>query len=627
MSRQLWWGHQIPVWSKSGRFEDLTPGELAGVLSADALEAGAVARLHRLDSGDALVLEDGALPEVAIDPHEHCAVDVCLLGDDPALIQALEALGYTRDPDVLDTWFSSALWPFSTLGWPAPATAPIAEGQAPLGPVTLPSGEALPDALSTYYPGSCLVTARDIITLWVARMVLAGLYDLGDIPFSDVFIHANILDGKGERMSKSKGNGIDPVDIIEAYGTDAMRYVLADMQTGTQDIRLPVTAVCPRCDHHNDLTHTKTGKSIFIRICGACGGEFDVLGTMPDLPAGKLISERFEIGRNFGNKLWNSARFALMNLDVPDQEAAAALSGEVAPEALQLEDRWLLDRLTAAVKAVHAGLEDYNPSVAINAARDFFWGDLCDWYLEVIRPRLADEATAAAPESARVARRVLAYGLDTTLRLLHPFMPYINEELWARLGEVLTDRGLGAWAPLPPNDMVITAAWPQPVEAMVAPQATRIFQDLQDLTRAVREVRSSLRISPRQPLDVVVKVADQPGAARATELTAHSYVVEHLARVTLATDGAATRTPGSAARVVGELEFFVQDVIDDAAERTRLEGQKKKLLKELGGLEKKLANPKFVERAPAAVVAEQRARLEATQASLDALDRSLAELA
>ncbi len=621
VSRQLWWGHQIPVWSKSGRFDELNPAELAPLFEGLAQgEARAVARLHRLDSGDAIALEAGVLPEVAIDPHEHCAVDVCLLSDDPELVQALEDLGYERDPDVLDTWFSSALWPFSTLGWPDPATAPIAEGQAPLGPVTLPSGETLPDALSTYYPGSCLVTGRDIITLWVARMVLAGLYDLGDVPFSDVFIHANILDGKGERMSKSKGNGIDPVDIIEAYGTDAMRYVLADMQTGTQDIRLPVTAVCPRCEHHNDLTHTKTGKSIFIRICGQCGGEFDVLGTMPDLPAGKLISERFEVGRNFGNKLWNSARFALMNLDVPPER----LAGDVSPEALALEDRWLLDRLTAAVRAVHAGLEDYNPSAALNAARDFFWGDLCDWYLEVIKRRLNDEAAAADPESARVARRVLAYALDTTLRLLHPFLPFITEELWSRLGEVMGDRGLGAWAPLPPNDMVITAAWPRPVEALEDAEATRVFGDLQDLTRAVREVRSSLRISPRQPLDVVVKVAD---AARAADLEANRSIVEHLARVSVRTDAQATRTPGSAARVVGDLEFFVQDVIDDAAERQRLEGQKKKLLKEIGGLEKKLANPKFVERAPAAVVAEQRGRLEAAQASLAALERSLAELA
>ena len=153
------------------------------------------------------------------------------------------------------------------------------------------------DCLAYYYPGSCLVTARDIITLWVARMVLAGLYNLGDVPFSDVFIHANILDGKGERMSKSKGNGIDPVDIIERYGTDAMRYVLCDMQTGTQDIRLPVTAICPQLRAPQRPGRTpSTARASSLRVCDECGGEFDVLGTMPELPAAKLISERFEVG-------------------------------------------------------------------------------------------------------------------------------------------------------------------------------------------------------------------------------------------------------------------------------------------------------------------------------------------
>jgi len=157
-------------------------------------------------------------------------------------------------------------------------------------------------------------------------------------------------------MSKSKGNGIDPVDIIEQYGTDAMRYVLCDMQTGSQDIRLPVTAVCPSCDHHNDLSEAKTGKSVFIRICGKCKAEFDILGTIPDLPRGRLISERFDTGRAFCTKLWNSVRFALMNLDVPEPVAAKP----VVREALALEDRWILDGLNETVKAVHAGLADYN---------------------------------------------------------------------------------------------------------------------------------------------------------------------------------------------------------------------------------------------------------------------------
>ena len=172
----------------------------------------------------------------------------------------LTALGLEQDPDVLDTWFSSGLWPMSTLGWPDPATAVVDPGQAPWGP------RMGADCLSYYYPGSCLVTGRDIITLWVARMVLMGLYNMGDVPFTDVFIHANILDGKGERMSKSKGNGVDPVDIIERYGTDAMRYVLCDMQTGMQDIRLPVQAISPYTGDLVDLATARHGRSIFTYL-------------------------------------------------------------------------------------------------------------------------------------------------------------------------------------------------------------------------------------------------------------------------------------------------------------------------------------------------------------------------
>ena len=231
-----------------------------------------------------------------------------------------------QDPDVLDTWFSSALWPFSTLGWPDPETAEVDKGQRTWG-----SMEGIQDCLSYYYPGSCLITGRDIITLWVARMQVMGLYLLGDVPFTDCFIHANIQDGKGERMSKSKGNGIDPEDIIEKYGADAMRYVLCDMQTGTQDIRLPVQAISPYTGDLVDLAPAKHGRTIFTYIGPSTGKEFDVLGTMPDIPMAKIISERFDIGRAFCTKLWNAARFALINLGehsfVPLTQRAAGAGG------------------------------------------------------------------------------------------------------------------------------------------------------------------------------------------------------------------------------------------------------------------------------------------------------------
>ena len=337
ISRQLWWGHQIPVWWR--RFEDRA--ELARV----AAELPDDPRAWVWISDD-----DGLQHPRGVDlaglPPGPLELQVCLRAeaDDATHAAALEALGLARDPDVLDTWFSSALWPFSTLGWPDAAHAPIEPGQRFLGA----QGEQ-PSSLETYYPGSCLVTARDILTLWVARMVIMGLYTQGDLPFTDVFLHAKILDGKGVTMSKSKGNGIDPVDVIEGYGTDAMRYLICDMQTGTQDIRLPVQAECPHCQAVVELAEAKHGKTadghvnLFTYACTnkTCKREFDVGGKTKELPTAKVSSDRFKPGRNFCTKVWNAARFALMNVG----ELGFTPLGR---DALAPEDRWILSRLTAA---------------------------------------------------------------------------------------------------------------------------------------------------------------------------------------------------------------------------------------------------------------------------------------
>ncbi|GAG38035.1 unnamed protein product, partial [marine sediment metagenome] len=229
ISRQLWWGHRIPIWLGS-----FPANELENVITSlpdtknENLWAWISDHEGRLQPLDKRKPND-------LDTAAHYDLIVCLRDEaaEDEYAAKLEAIGLKQDPDVLDTWFSSALWPFSTLGWPDPETAKVDAGQRPLGSINQQK-----DSLNTYYPGNCLITGRDIITLWVARMQLMGLFLLGDIPFTDCFIHANIQDGKGERMSKSKGNGIDPEDIIEKYGADAMRYVLCDMQTGTQDIRL-----------------------------------------------------------------------------------------------------------------------------------------------------------------------------------------------------------------------------------------------------------------------------------------------------------------------------------------------------------------------------------------------------
>jgi valyl-tRNA synthetase len=613
ISRQLWWGHRIPVWSREAAWSEIRMTDLPRLRAE-----GVAVRIHRGDEpwspgvGGSVLPEDGAFGA-----DEMVRADVCLLEDDE-LVSMLEDLGYCRDPDVLDTWFSSALWPLSTLGWPDPSSAPVGAGQAPLAA----EGDS-PDCLEYYYPGSCLITGRDIISLWVARMVIAGLHCWGDVPFTDVFIHANILDGKGERMSKSKGNGIDPVDIIEAYGTDAMRYVLCDMQTGTQDIRLPVAAVCPACGHHNDLADTAHGSSIFTYVCGrdssgkqrqgACGSEFDVLGTMPDLPSATLISERFETGQAFCTKLWNSARFAFMNLE-------DVMVRDDTPAELALEDRWILARLDEAVGGVNAGLAIYNPSVALAAARDFFWGSLCDWYLELIKPRLQSPADA----SARVARQVLAFALDQVLRLFHPFVPFITEHLWLLLGERVSKRGLGDLAAAPASDLLVTALWPAQNPRLEDDRLSRVFSEAQEITRAVREVRATHDVPLSREVDVCVERA--PGDTPMLEALLRT-LLSRLANVRgLDVVPDARRHPGSATAMVGERHVFVRDVCDDAAERERLRKALAKVEQGIASCEKRLANPNFTTRAPAEVVEEHRTRLAGYRATRDEIRRSLEEL-
>ncbi len=607
ISRQLWWGHRIPVWSVES-----TVGNVQRLLDKpdfrDLLRVHASSLRVRVaipDDDRSLRVNGGLLLGLPEETSTRAFVDVCLLSDDPALVGPLEALGFVHDADVLDTWFSSAIWPHSTLGWPDPATADP-EGGAPLAR----PGER--DALAMYYPGSCLVTARDIITLWVARMVITGLYNCGDIPFSDVFIHANILDGKGERMSKSKGNGIDPVDIIEEYGTDAMRYVLADMQTGNQDIRLPVTAVCPSCGVHVDLAQAKHGNSIFTYLCASCRNEFDVLGTMPGVPAAKLISERFNDGRKFCNKLWNTARFALGWLEGLPSDPLA--QGQLAPE-----DRWILAELNAAIRGVTRGLEEYNPSVALGAARDFMWGALCDWYLELLKPRLSDEAG----ETGVVARRVLAYVLDQTLRLLHPFVPYVSEHLFQGLASQVPDRSLPGLAPLAPTELLLKAAWPTPVAAFDDEALRAAFRDLQAATSGVREVRSTQQVPATRKLTITLK----PPAERAADLAGRGHVIAHLAGVeTVLVDADAALPRGAAQVVVGDLRVFVHDVIDPDKERERLTKELARLQKEVKACEAKLGNESFVARAPGAVVDEMRARQCGYGEQLAAIEAALAAL-
>lgn len=602
ISRQLWWGHRIPIWSKS--VDALGLAAALGELGALLDRADLAVRLGRRDGEsrpltprpDAAALADF----LAGDPSGGAELLACPrdLATDAELASALEALGYRRDPDVLDTWFSSGVWPHSTLGWPDPATAEVEPGQTPLG-AAAPGGR---DALSAYYPGSCLVTGRDIITLWVARMVLMGLYNLGDLPFEDVFIHANILDGKGERMSKSKGNGIDPVDILERYGTDAMRYVLCEMQTGTQDIRLPVQAISPFNGELIDLATARHGRSIFTYLDPQTGQEFDVLGTMPELPAARLISDRFIVGRNVCNKLWNAARFALGNLD-------GAPFRPLTDADLAVEDRWILSRLAATIAEVDRQFERYNPAAAVAAARDYLWNELCDWYLELLKPRLA-----AGGADAAAARQVLATALDQVLRLLHPFVPFITEALWGHLNAAAPERGLAA--PLPGGELLIRAAWPRAADFARDEALEARFDLVQEAVRAVRDLRNRYNVPPARRLELLARA----GGGTADTLVALGHVMLTMGGLaSMTVDPAALRGEDAASALSGDAELLLPGLIDVAAERERLAAQRVELEGRAAGIRQRLANPSFTERARPDVVAKERERLAEIEAQLAAI--------
>ena len=542
-------------------------------------------------------------------------VQICFLdqNNDEQIGPMLQSAGLELDPDVLDTWFSSALWPHSTLGWPDPDSAQVADGQTRLG-----QADGCPDSLSYYYPGSCLVTGRDIITLWVARMIISGLYNVGDVPFTDVFLHATILDGKGVRMSKSKGNGIDPLDIIHRYGADALRYVVCELQTGTQDVRVPVQAISPftaagEPERLVDLSTAKPGPYLGTYIDKEAGKPMDLIGQYGNegITPAKATSDRFAVGANFCNKLFNAARFAFLNLDGTTYEPLDAAQ-------LPLEDRWILSRLHAATTTLHAHLEGYNPSAAIQTARDFFWNELCDWYLEMIKPRMKHDAD---PAGRRTAQQVLAAVLDQTLRLLHPFVPFLTETLWAQLGELAPQRGVGA--EFANSDLLVHAAWPAGDANWRAPDIESNIAAMQQWCVAIREARARYQVAPRDRVEARFQAdGDTADVLRATaDLLANMAGLSHVA---IGPDQ--QRTKDAATVVHGDGKAFLLGVVDLAKEQQKLDKQAQKLQSSIDGIERKLQNEGFVKKAPPAVVEKERAALADLKTQLESVRQSLAEL-
>src|SRR6266545_806604 len=479
ISRQLWWGHRIPIW----------------------------------------YCERDASPHVSRTDLTECP----------------DCGGPVRqDPDVLDTWFSSGLWPFSTLGWPEPT----------------------PD-LKTFYPTSCLVTGFDILFFWVARMAMLGLKFMGEVPFREVYIHALLRDAEGQKMSKSKGNVVDPLTIMDKYGTDAFRFTLVALAAQGRDIR--------------------------------------------------LSEERIEGYRNFANKIWNAARFVLTNLEGYDPAKAAKGKPSVA-------DRWIASRLAAATAAVRKALDAYRFNDAATALYQFIWSELCDWYLEVAKRSLYQSED---PGARAVTQRTLVETLEATLRLLHPFMPFISEEIWQRLPR---EGRAGTQSP----ESIMVAAFPKPGRKGRDAVAEREMAPVIGVVSAIRTVRSESRISPAVELAVTVKCP----VKEAARLRAAVPLIGALARASVRVDHRAARPPLSAHAVADSADVFVhlQGVVDVAAERARLQKEIEKARKEAAFLEGKLGRPDFVERAPADVVARDRERLAEQSLILTKLGASLAAL-
>ncbi len=451
ISRQIWWGHRIPVW--------------------------------------------------------HC--DVCRIlivsREDPA--QCDQCGGPLRqETDVLDTWFSSALWPFSTLGWP----------------------EDTPE-LRTFYPTACLVTGFDILFFWVARMIMMGLRFMGDVPFRDVYIHALVRDMEGKKMSKSRGNVIDPLEVMDRFGTDALRFTLAALAAQGRDIRLSV--------------------------------------------------ERIEGYRNFANKLWNAARFILTNLD---GYAPAGAKGV----ARSLPDRWIRSRLARTVTAVKKGLRAYRFNDAAGAIYQFLWHEFCDWYVECSKLALY---RGEDPLARALTQKVLVETLEVTLRLLHPFMPFITEEIWQRLPK-------GKKSP----ESIMIADFPRVPRAARDPGAEAEMELLMAVVGAIRNIRGEMGIPPLRPLTAVVR----PTETQAAALRANQPLVEALARIRLSVDPGARRPHSSAMALVAGMECFVllEGVVDLAAEARRLTKELGKAEEALRFVEEKLSRQEFRARAPAEVV-------------------------
>jgi valyl-tRNA synthetase len=437
-----------------------------------------------------------------------------------------------QDPDVLDTWFSSALWTHSTLGWPDDT-----------------------EDLRYFYPTSVMETGYDILFFWVARMIMMGLADVGDIPFHTVYLHGLIRDEKGEKMSKVRGNVLNPIDLLEQYGTDALRFALS--------------------------TGTAPGNDI------------------------KLAPSRLEAGRNFANKLWNATRFVVGSLG-PSTDL------EIRRDLLQLEDRWILSRLSRTVSSVTSFMDEFQFGEAQRQLHDFLWGEFCDWYIELAKIRLrAGSKPSPLP--------ILVHVLETSLRLLHPYMPFVTEELWQSLKRRL-----------PPDwqeaESIMVAAYPEADDTAIDPQAEEIIEAIIEIIRSIRNTRAHYKVESSRWIEAKIYAGRLISA-----IAPYAETIETLARarpVTLLSQRPEESHQGNAVLVLKDAEVVIPlaSMFDLEAERRRLQKEIDQTQAEIARLRARLEDRDFLTKAPAAVVDKERQKLDVATDKLERLKQQLPKL-
>ena len=477
ISRQLWWGHRLPVY----------------------------------------YCEDCDETMIARDQPEACS--------------KCNSTKIRRDPDTLDTWFSSALWPFSTLGWPHKT-----------------------EELDYFYPTDVLVTGYDIIFFWVVRMVFSGIEHMGEVPFKDVLINGLVLDEQGRKMSKSLGNGIDPLDVIDDYGTDALRFML--------------------------ITGNSPGNDMSFHV------------------------EKVEASRNFANKLWNASRFVLMNL-----EGGEIKSFDDVKDDLKQEDKWIISRLNKLVKETKENLDKYELGLAAQKIYDFTWNEYCDWYIELAKSRLWGEECAEKD----AAKSVLLKVLEDTLKLLHPFMPYITEEIWAHLPGT--------------EEKLIIADWPQSDQAMDYPEDVKAMEFTMDCIKSIRNIRAEMNVVPSRKAKTifVTRDSDLQEILKSSESYFTALASASEIEVRSDKDGIGEDAMSS---VVNKCEIFLplEELVDLDKEIERLEKEKKKLDGELKRVIGKLSNEGFTSKAPQSVIDEEKEKQDKYQSMMDKVVERLENL-